>query len=134
MKYIISENKINESIYQYIDSMLKDKVIFSPGYDYTKDEETNDLLYFHLTDDLGEVIWDDPAFEYIKKSWYESGRESLEVTKKWENKAPILQVTNLEYYSCCNFDKMFGKFWRPSFEKWFENNFPQFPVKTFTYN
>lgn len=133
MKYIITENKANKIMYNYIDERLKDRVTYGPGYDYTKDEETNDLLYFHLTDDSGEVIWDDPAFEYIKKSWYESGRESLEVTKKWENKAPILQVTNLKYYSCCNFDWIFGELWHPVFEQWFKNNFPQFPVKTFIF-
>lgn len=134
MKYIISENKINQSIYHYIDSMLKDKVIFGPGFDYDKNEETNDLLYFHLKDDSGEPIFEDPIFEYITPAWYLKGHEPMELVKNWLDKAPILHVTNLTEYPCCNFNNMFGKFWRPSFEKWFETNFPQFPVKTFNYN
>ena len=51
---------------------------------------------------------------------------------KWIDKAPLLDLLHREFAD--KMDALFGDFWRPVFEKWFETNYPEFPVKTYIHH
>lgn len=135
MKYIIKNKQLFNSIYTFIDREFEG-IYWTYGYDYNRDEETIDLVYFRLSE------YDDNIFELIQETWYTrefdspikgKTRESQEFTDKWLPLSPILHFTDDGVNIKRKLNNFFKDYWKPVFKKWFENKFPQFPVKTYLF-
>ena len=133
MKYIINNKKLFYLIYKFIDSGLNSdgQMFYNIGYDYNNDEETEDILWFY---NLKNSSWE---FEYYKPEWYTriingKTREIDSTTNYWLPLTPLIRFED-ESIFVQRMNNFFGEMWHPVFEKWFEDNFPELPVKTFVY-
>ena len=119
MKYLITENKLNDFIYEYLDTYLKpNEISMSLGENPNTNEEDENFLIFYKGDWEGED-YSDMVFHYFTPNYYEND-------SGWTDRAPILEV--LGKYAQ-DLDNMFGKHWNEPMKKWFQNNF-NLPVKT----
>lgn len=138
MKYVIGNTQLFNLIYDYIDNILRveGKIKDNIGYDYTRGEETWDLVWFQIDEDM--EFSDDWIFEYTKDTWYTrkfngKTREQDEFTNIWSPKTPLLSF-NSDSSVRRRFDTMFNDLWHSVFEHWFTDSFPNYPVKTFLFN
>lgn len=121
MKYIISESKLESSIYSYLDEMFDFDIMNSTNpydYDYESGEEGPDenRVEFYLGDyDFG----DGTCFR-----WY--GCEYFNERANPRNFCPTVTVEN-EYSNTLN--GYFGDLWHEPFKKWFTLHF-DLPIKT----
>jgi hypothetical protein len=128
MKVLITESKLFNAIYQYLDSYLKPNEIdwvygtqeSDDGdlIDYTDDEN---LLHFY------KGVWDgedysDIVFNYLNVDYY--GNEPS--SKPHKDKAPIVEVWG-NYGE--HLDTMFGSHWAEPMKKWVQDKF-NLPVKS----
>ena len=129
MKVIITENKLTNSIYNYIDETFNpndmDWVyglgIDDDGYVDIDKENENFLIFFN-----GE--WEgeedsDSVFHYFNVDFYDKNDPSH---KPFRDKTPILEVLG-DYGR--HLDIMFDNHWHEPMKKWFQDNF-NLPVKT----
>lgn len=128
MKIIITENKLTNSIYNYIDET------FNPNdmdwvYGVDEDDDDSDMdkdnenfLIFFNGDWQGEYD-SDSVFHYFDVDFYDKNDPSH---KPFRDKSPILEVIG-EYGK--HLDTMFGNNWEEPMKKWFQDNF-KLPVKT----
>ena len=135
MRYIINENKVHLAIYKYIDNLFtEDNISYDYGYNYDTDKTDKNILNF-FGDKYTNNEQDDWYFEYVKKEWYENisddDNEKNEFKNKWLEKSPLLEILDIEFPE--KMTSMFGSYWKPIFEKWFKDTYPQFPDKTFIY-
>ena len=128
MKVVITENKLTNSIYNYIDETFNpnemDRVY---GMDDAEDEyselkENENFLIFFKGDWQGEED-SDVAFHYFDVDYYDKNDPSH---KPFRDKSPTLEVLG-EYGR--HLDTMFGNHWKEPMKKWFQDNF-NLPVKT----
>lgn len=133
MKYIITNKQLFDSIYKFIDKDLRnDNIQYQLGWNYDKDRiELNSFTFFG--DKFQKNEQSDWYFEYVKKEYYEKLNDDKDdyIRIKWLDKAPVLDVFRNEWTNKMN--SIFNEYWKPVFEKWFSENYPQFPVKTFIY-
>ena len=130
MKVLITENKLFDSIYSYIEGDFnKDDIHWTYGMDDGEDgdlvdyDENENLLIFYNGDWEGEED-SDVIFYYLDVEYYSDEPSS----KPFKDEAPILDVTG-EYSE--HLDTMFGNHWKGPMKKWFQDNF-NLPVKTVT--
>lgn len=129
MKVLITENKLFDSIYSYIDGDFnKDDINWVYGLndvddEYSEIEENKHLLIFFKGDWESEED-SDVIFYYLDVEYYSDEPSS----KPFKDEAPILDVTG-EYSE--HLDTMFGNHWKEPMKKWFQDNF-NLPVKTVT--
>ena len=124
MKVVISENKVFDTIYNYLDKYFD---INDINWDYGRDEdeygdfeiENKNFLIFYKGEWSGED-YTDIVFNYFNKEYYDDSPGS------WIEKAPILEVM-YEYGE--HLDTMFGNHWKEPMKKWFER-FTNLPVNT----
>jgi hypothetical protein len=129
MKVIITENRVFETIYKYLDKTFNpnemDWVYGSDedehGYPDIDKENENFLLFFK-----GE--WEgeyntDVIFHYFDVDFYDKNKPSH---KPFRDKAPILEVIGEH---ALHLDTMFDNHWEEPMKKWFQDNF-NLPVKT----
>lgn len=134
MKYLIPEEKLFNFIYKYIDEELTEDNLcweYDP-YEYDENHvDYKDTINFYGDKyETGEQ--DDFTFIYVKKEYYERlKKKHNDWALDWIEKAPILDFVDKRLRN--RYDNIFGEFWKSVFEKWFENNYPQFPVKTYNY-
>lgn len=126
MKYIITESKLFNTIYQYIDNYLdanKIDWIYGVGFDdegYADiDIESKDNLRFYKGNWEGED-YTDLVFDYFTVNFYKDDPGS------WKDKAPILEVRGV-YGE--HLDSLFNDLWKKPMSKWFQDKF-NLPVKT----
>jgi hypothetical protein len=132
MKYIINDKQLFDAIYRYIDTDLsEDNINYDYGYNYDTDKTDKNIINFY-GDKYSNNEQDDWYFEYVKKEYYENveNRDSS-LKDKWLDRSPILEVIDYDFKRKLN--SIFSEYWKPVFEKWFEEKFPQFPVKTYLY-
>jgi hypothetical protein len=129
MKVVITENRLFNSIYKYIDETFNPKEmdwVYSPGVDEDGfediDLDNENFLIFFKGDWEGEYD-SDVVFHYFDLDFYD---ENDVAQKSFREKAPVLEVMG-EYGE--NLDTMFGNHWHESMKKWFQDNF-NLPVKT----
>jgi len=131
MKYILPEGKLFDTIYKFIDGEFEDDNL---DWDYDIDPDTNEpeknIINFYGQQYINGNQ-DEWTFQYVKKEYYE-GMSDEQFKFKWIDKAPLLDLLHRDFSS--KMDALFGTFWRPVFEKWFEKNYPEFPVKTYLYH
>ena len=125
MEYIITESKLFNAIYQYIDESYDvDKIdYFNPttwNDDEHDDKENPYITEFFNPEYDGDYDENGMLFIYIVKEYYsdEPSRQSF------INQTPILIVNDYG-----TLETMFGEYWKGPFKKWFENKF-ELPVKT----
>jgi hypothetical protein len=129
MKVIITEGKLFDTIYEYIEeSFEQDEIdwVYGPneeGDDWQENPENENLLIFFKGDWYGEED-SDVIFYYLEVEYFNDEPSA----KPFRDKAPILDVTG-EY--CENLDTMFGNYWKDPMKKWFQDKF-NLPVKTVT--
>jgi len=129
MKVLITENKLFDSIYSYIEGDFnKDDIHWTFGLDdaeneYSETEENENYLIFYNGDWEGEED-SDVIFYYLEVEYYSDEPSA----KPFKDDAPTLDVTG-EYSE--HLDSMFGNYWKGPMKKWFQDNF-NLPVKTVT--
>lgn len=113
-EYVISEGKLHNVIYNFLDSYydLEDIKIMT----YDGDENYEGLIDFE--DKNGERI-----FTYFTKDYFTD-----EPSNKWSlENSPLLELGD-EYFK---FNDIFNFLWKDVMKKWFEDKF-KLPVKTIT--
>ena len=125
MKAIITENKLFDSIYNYIDKTFNpSEMSWVYGVDEDEDgypdidRENENFLIFYQGDWQGDYD-SDMVFYYFEKEYYDTYSGYYE-------DAPILEVLG-EHAK--HFDNMFGNYWEEPMKKWFQDNF-NLPVNT----
>jgi hypothetical protein len=125
MEYIITESKLFNAIYQYIDGSYDvDKIdFFNPEtYDEDKEKDTENphIIEFYNKEYDGDYDENGMLFVYIVKEYYGDQPSS----QSFINQTPILIVNDYG-----TLESMFGEYWKEPFKKWFKNKF-KLPVKT----
>jgi hypothetical protein len=128
MKVIITENRVFDTIYRYLDKTFNTSEIdWIYGLDdseneYDELEENENFIIFYNGDWQGEED-SDVVFHYFEVDFYNEDDPSH---KPFRDKSPILEVIG-EYGK--HLDTMFGNHWHEPMKKWFQDNF-NLPVKT----
>jgi hypothetical protein len=129
MKVLITEGKLFDTIYKYIDSYFNSNEIdWVYGVDEDEDgypdidRENEHFLMFFKGEWQGEYDTD-VIFHYFDVDFYDKNKPSH---KPFRDKAPILEVIG-EY--ALHLDTMFNNHWEEPMKKWFQDNF-NLPVKT----
>lgn len=127
MKLLITENRLFDTIYKYIDGMIDSSDIdWVYGTDEDEDgyadidSDRENFLMFYKGEWGGE--YSEIVFNYFTKDYYDDEPSN----KPFKDSAPILDV--MEEYGQ-HLSTMFGKHWREPMKKWFEDKFG-LPVKT----
>lgn len=122
MRYILTENKLNESIYNFIDEMFNTDYInyFHPEDDYGNgnDDPYRCLFYFNDYSD------EETLFRWYDKEYFNDDTEQGMILRE---ESPIIVVEE-PFYS--RLDNLFGERWMPVFLKWFNENYPEYKSKT----
>jgi hypothetical protein len=129
MKYIITENRLNNLVVKYLEHMFKDKIYNESGFNYDIDDDDENLIMFY-DNDYKNNIEHEPLFEYIFKEYYDNldPDSSWVIINKWADKAPLIEIIRNEFVETLN--STFGRGeWKPGFKIWFEKTF-ELPVKT----
>jgi hypothetical protein len=128
MKVKITENKLFNSIYNYIDKTFNpNQMDWVYGVDDAEDEyselkENENFLIFFKGDWQGEED-SDVAFHYFDVDFYSEDDPSH---KPFRDQSPILEVIG-EYGK--HLDEMFEGHWAEPMKKWFQDKF-NLPVNT----
>ena len=122
MKFIITENRVNEVITNYLDKNYGD---LNWTYALNDDgDETDCAIEFYEGDYSDEEV----KFRVYNKCWwkYNSSDNAMEMHKK----SPILIFENYNEYN--GLEGYFGDTWIEPFKKWFEDTY-EFKLKTVEY-
>ena len=115
MKYLISENKINKIIYDYIVNMFENNNLGELNYNYHEDDygnESSDAIEFYFNDyGDGETV-----FRWYSEDYFETDCE----------KCPIIEI-DTEYENALN--SVFSDRWIEPFKNYIKNYY-QLEVKT----
>ena len=129
MKVKITENKLFNSIYNYIDKTFNpNQMGFVYGAEEDEDgypdidSENENFLIFYKGDWQGEYD-SDVVFHYFDVDYYKDNNPSH---KPFRDQTPILEVIG-EYGE--HLDEMFQEHWGEPMKKWFKDKF-NLPVKT----
>jgi len=129
MEYIITESKLFNAIYQYLDSYLNPSEM-DWVYGFGEDEdgysdmdiEDENFLIFYKGEYEGEEN-SDIVFNYFDVDFYDENDPSH---KPFRNQAPVLEIMG-EYAE--HLDNVFNEYWEEPMKKWFQDNF-HLPVKS----
>jgi hypothetical protein len=129
MKVIITENKVFETIYKYLDkNFTPNQMDWVYGVDEDEDgypdidRENEHFLMFFKGEWQGEYDTD-VIFHYFDVDFYNENDPSH---KPFRDKAPILEVIGEH---ALHLDTMFDNHWEEPMKKWFQDNF-NLPVKS----
>lgn len=128
MKYVVTESKLFNAIYQYLDSYLNPNEMDwvygigsdEDGYEDIDKDDENFLIFFK--GEWNGEDYTDIVFNYFDVDYYEDEPS----TKSFRNQAPTLEVMG-EYGEHLN--TMFDDHWVEPMKKWFQDNF-NLPVKS----
>ena len=122
MKIIITENKLFNSIYTYLEKTFieEDELNRIDGEDLWGNEDEN-LIIFYRGDWEGED-YSDIVFAYYAKDYFD------DIPSNSYNRAtsPVLMVQ--KYHEL---NEMFGQYWKEPMKKWFEGKF-DLPIRSIT--
>jgi hypothetical protein len=129
MEYVITESKLFNAIYQYLDSYLNPSEM-DWVYGFGEDEdgysdmdiEDENFLIFYKGEYEGEEN-SDIVFNYFDVDFYDENDPSH---KPFRNQAPVLEIMG-EYAE--HLDNVFNEYWEEPMKKWFQDNF-NLPVKS----
>jgi hypothetical protein len=126
MKYLITENKLNQTIMSYIDDVFSEKKIHMAKA--LSDGEEVDGAYDFFTDDYSEGYDEDYLFLWSDAEYYEQKFSDDHRKQELIDTSPVLEITKTGS-SKGRFNELFGDMWREPFKEWFTNKFG-LPVKT----
>jgi hypothetical protein len=126
MKYLITESKLNSTIYDFIDNLFHDGKKIKMVKHTREDEDTLDDVEVLGAYDFFYEDSDDDLFTWTGREYYENPKRGLS-RSKWLELAPVVEIENYEKLG--QLDAYFGHLWRPIFIQWFEDTF-SLPVKT----
>lgn len=134
MKYILDNKQLFDAIYKFIDDdLVEDGISWEYEEAYDDDYGNNENIIEFVGNKYSSDVIDEKYFTYIRREYYEYVMKSEpEFAREWIDIAPLLDLNPCKWW-CEKLDNMFGKFWKPVFEQWFTDKFPDFDVKTFTY-
>lgn len=130
MKFIISENRIDDLVVKHLDSVYD---IENIGWIYGTDDMGNDVDY---AAEFYEGDYEDGWGENVLFRWYDKDywfdeditkTTDYEKLKKRIEDSPMVEFQNSHLSN--QLDSIFGDRWEEPFKRWFEDNF-HFPVKT----
>lgn len=125
MKILITESKLFDSIYKYIDGYLDSNEIdwvYGSNYDDEEYPEDENLLHFYKGGTWAGEDYSDIVFNYLNVDYYSDEPSS----KPHKDRAPIVEVWG-EYGE--HLDTMFGSRWKEPMKKWVQDKF-NLPVKS----
>ena len=133
MKYLITESKLEQGIYDYLDEL------FSAENGNTEihklksiDEDGNEIdgAYDFVNDDYYDGDNQDYLFSWTDNEYYESLTPNY-ITQA-ELETLIKKTPNVEMHDknkVMSLNSIFGEMWKPIFNKWFQDKV-NLPVKT----
>lgn len=130
MKFIISENRIDDLVVKHLESVYD---IENIGWIYGTDDMGNDVDY---AAEFYEGDYEDGWGENVLFRWYDKDywfdeditkTTDYEKLKKRIEDSPMVEFQNSHLSN--QLDSIFGDRWEEPFKRWFEDNF-HFPVKT----
>jgi len=125
MKIIITENKLFNSIYGYLEKTFieEDELHWTYAEDLSDEygNEDENLIIFYRGDWEGED-YSDIVFAYYAKDYFDDSPANSHN----RSQAPMLMVT--KYY---DLNDMFAQHWVEPMKKWFEDKF-NLPIKSIT--
>ena len=121
MKYIISENRIEELIIKYLDTMYPEitaefgeELVFDSESGIRREE--NECHITFLMNKIGDYESSE-VFDYFNICWFEGDSDHRYLL----NQAPLLIVRDKKGSSILN--SYFGDVWKESIKKWFVQKF-----------
>ena len=112
MRFIISENKLNNTIYNFIDSSIMDyKGVWVQGWSDENDDYDDRYQKYFSTIDRYD---DDPLITYFTKEYLSS-----------------YSFVFLDDTLVRHFNSFFQDRWNPVFVKWFHDKFPDKPAEIY---
>ena len=118
MKYIITENRLNNYILKYIEEKYPiDKINYGEGYD--DDGNLDSSAYDFYFTDYDPDEYDGTIFRWYGKDYWEGDND--EILRHRIERSPMLYFE--DSHEPKKLDKMFGEYWKPVFKKWFYDNF-----------
>ncbi len=133
MKYLITESKLEQGIYDYLDEL------FSAENGNTEihklksiDEDGNEMVgsYDFVNDDYYDGDNQDYLFSWTDKPYYElitPNYITQDEMERLSKKAPNVEIINKDKVMTLN--SIFGEMWKPIFNKWFQDKV-NLPIKT----
>jgi len=126
MKYLITESKLNSTIYDFIDNLFHDGKEIKMVKHTREDDDTLDDVEVPGAYDFFYEGSDDDLFHWTGRKYYDNPKNSLNASK-WLELAPVVEI--VDYEKLRQLDAYFGHLWRPIFIQWFEDTF-SLPIKT----
>ena len=129
MKYLITESKLDDVIYNYIDEM------FAAENGSTKIHKLESINREDggIIENLYDIVNDDYygnegdyLFTWVGKKYYEN-HDDQSFGGRFVEEAPIVEIN--DGGKIRKLDSYFGDLWRPVFIKWFEDKV-NLPIKT----
>jgi len=112
MKVVITENRLEKVVTDYLDDM------FYPDYGWEDEEYYRGEL--KINNELNFYIDDIDSYIYYGCNSGEKNDKNFEPSGKLEYyKCPLLSIYP---YMAQRLDSVFGDIWKPIFKKWFEDN------------
>lgn len=121
MRIIITEEKLYDAIYKFIDGYYdKDDINYDYNHDDDGDPTDNAIMYY-----LGDYeMGDNDLFHLYSEEYWEGDSPHANLKRK---SSPILMIHDEDFSDRLN--GLFGDKWKPVLKDWFETNF-DYKVKT----
>lgn len=122
MKYLITENKLNDIIHNFIDNYYDVNEIHSNPFHDEDGNPTDVAIEYYLGDYQGE--FEEDLFRLYNEGYW------LDTDDFRKKLSPILMIEDNDFVY--NLNSMFQDKWKPVFKEWFEQNFGE-KIKTIDY-
>jgi len=129
MKYLITESKLEQVIYDYIDKLFaaeNGKTEIHKLNSIDEDGKDIDGAYDFVNDDYYDDDNQDYLFSWTGKEYYEN-HQSQSFGTRLVNEAPIVEI--LDKNKVMTLNSIFSEMWEPIFDKWFQDKV-NLPIKT----
>jgi len=132
MKYLITESKLEQVIYDYIDKLFaaeNGKTEIHKLNSLGEDDDEIDDAYDFVNDDYYDGDNQDYLFSWTGREYYDNEKRKNYMSKgiKFIDLAPIVEIHDESKVRTLNL--IFNEMWKPIFNKWFQDKV-NLPVKT----
>ena len=127
MKYVITESKLDQVIYDYLDELFAAKngntEIYKLEVFSRQPENRNEPLegqYDFVNDDYYETNDQENLFSWTGKDYYElitPNYITQDEMERYSKRTPIVSINDNNKVK--TLDSYFGDLWKPAFKKWF---------------
>jgi hypothetical protein len=132
MKYLITESKLEQVIYDYIDKLFaaeNGKTEIHKLNSLGEDDKEIEGAYDLVNDDYYDGDNQDYLFSWTGREYYDNEKRKNYMSKgiKFIDLAPIVEIHDESKVRTLNL--IFNEMWKPIFNKWFQDKV-NLPVKT----